>query len=133
MFGGIRRRWAEARIEVAEKELEDLLRRFQAADPRSQDRMIDVFRSVGFGLERDLGPPGSWSDTTRKAVVKGLQDDVRKAFAVNANSVAGMMGRIDAIGVGILGIKLEAYGLPPELSPRVTAPIAAWEKRNSLR
>ena len=87
MFEGIKKRWAEARGDVACKEVEDILNRYSRMDANSRYWVSSAFASVLSELEDQLGPLDAWSRDQKKDVSKQVMASSRQAVGTPGSNV----------------------------------------------
>ena len=122
MFSGIKRRWAEARADVAAKEVEDFIRRFHDSGRASQGWAFRAFDAV-YSANGDVS---NLSDDHKRALAKQYMQWARSAFHGSQNSMSGQLDAMSAPGAALLSLYYEALTLPGPAARHIVDVIDDW-------
>ena len=120
MFSGIRNRWREARADVAQKEAEEILIRYELLGGYERYELLSAFEYTKSDLESEHGEFATWNDKDKGVIAKQLLEGARQGFR---------MAPYGASGHALLSLYLEAQTLPGEQAQRLVASIEDWHKR----
>ncbi|MEA2864107.1 MAG: hypothetical protein QOC84_2063 [Bradyrhizobium sp.] len=129
MFEGIKKRWAEARADVASKEVEDILQRFSKMNVLDRQLIVSAFSTMLFELQDQFGTAISITAKEKEHLAKGIKGAAQKAYVTPGDNLFAHTSRVSAYGGALLALYLELQTFPGDQAVRVTASIEDWFKR----
>ncbi|MFK4507068.1 hypothetical protein LPJ38_26880 [Bradyrhizobium daqingense] len=123
MFEGIKKRWAEARAIEANKEVVDVLQRFNRMDALDQQLVTRAFEAMTSEI------PDSLSNSEKAEMAKGIMKAARAAFSTRGDNLMAHTSRVSAFGGALVSLYLECQTLPGEQAIRTVALIDDWKRR----
>jgi hypothetical protein len=126
LFEGIKKRWAEARADVAWKEIQDILLRYDRMDTNSRHFVSSAFDAVLSDVEENLGSLSEWSIEQKKECAKQLMISSRAAFATRGDSVHAVTTRLGAHGGALLSLYIECQTLPGSKAKAAVGAVYNW-------
>jgi hypothetical protein len=109
----------EARADIAEKEANDLFRRFVAMADDEMHEFAAGFDLARTQLELNYGEIAQWSPKTKADLSKKLLQVAKESVEETPNG---------AYGVALLGIMIEAQTLRGEKAARLATLIEGWRQ-----
>jgi hypothetical protein len=129
MFEGMRRRWAEARADVASEEVEDILKRYRSMHSLDRRLVVSAFQAMLSGMVNQSGPLAGLQVNLKQEIAKGLMTAARSAFATRGDSIYAETSRVSAYGGALLSLYLELQTLPGDRALSMVSTIEDWEQR----
>jgi hypothetical protein len=126
MFDRLKSRWAEARADVARKELDDILNRYERFDRGDKYWVFSAFRDVSNSVQEDIGEIKDIPATQKKLIAKSIAEDSRQAARQTQDSIHGHTSRIGAMGGYLVSLYIEAQTLPGSEAERIINSIEKW-------
>jgi hypothetical protein len=120
MFSGLRNMWKEARADVVQKHVADILARYERLGGYERYELTSAFDCVKGDLERENGAFTNWQDADKLAAAKQLLRGAQGAFYSSGHG---------ASGAALLSLYLEAQTLPGDKAKRVIADVEEWHRR----
>jgi hypothetical protein len=119
MFGGIKKRWAEARAIDAKKDRWD---RMNALD---QQLVTSAFEAMMSEI------PASLDNSAKAEMSKGIMKAARADFSTRGDNLMAHTSRVSAFGGALVSLYLECQILPGEQATRTITLINDWKRRTA--
>lgn len=125
MFGGIKKRWAEARAIEAKKEVEDTLQRWDRMNALDQQLVTSAFEAMMSEI------PASLDNSAKAEMSKGIMKAARAAFSTRGDNLMAHTSRVSAFGGALVSLYLECQILTGEQATRTITLIDDWKRRTA--
>jgi hypothetical protein len=128
MFEALKNRWAEARADVARKELVEIINRYNQLSLPDKYWVFSAFEATASSIDDNFGELANLSREQNSQLAKSIAESSRMAAKQSQNSFHGYTSRIGSMGGYLFSLYCEAQTLPGHDALAIIKQIDEWRK-----